>query len=261
LKIALTTPPTLALPDWSHPFTVECDASGVGIGAILTQRGRPLAYFSAPLKGNMLSWSTYEKEMLAIVKAVRKWRHYLLGRPFVVKTDHVSLKYLMEQRITTPAQSRWLPKLLGFDYKIEYKKGSLNQGADALSRTPEFHYLNVSHPCSTIWTTLQEEVHTDPFYLNLPSSLPLKVKGNLVKRDGVWFRNDVILLSSHSPLLSTVLVMCHSSPEGGHFGFHKTLAKVKHNFWWLGMKDFVKRYIRECHECQRAKTDTMQPTG
>lgn len=261
LKIALTTPPTLALPDWSHPFTVECDASGVGIGAILTQRGRPLAYFSAPLKGTMLSWSTYEKEMLAIVKAVRKWRHYLLGRSFVVKTDHVSLKYLMEQRITTPAQSRWLPKLLGFDYKIEYKKGSLNQGADALSRTPEFHYLNVSHPCSTIWTTIQKEVHTDPFYLNLPSSLPIKVKGNLVKHDGVWFRNDAILLSSNSPLLSTVLVMCHSSPEGGHFGFHKTLAKVKHNFWWLGMKDFVKRYIRECHECQRAKTDTMQPAG
>ena len=193
----------------------------------------------------MLSWSTYEKEMLAIVKAVRKWRHYLLGRPFVVKTDHVSLKYLMEQRITTPAQSRWLPKLLGFDYKIEYKSGSLNRGADALSRKPECHFLGVSHPCSTIWTTIQEEVHSDPFYLNLPSSLPITVKGNLVKRDGVWFRDDAILLSSKSPLLSTVLAMCHSSPEGGHFGFHKTFAKVKQNFLWLGMKDFVKRYIRE----------------
>ncbi|GKD97579.1 transposon ty3-G gag-pol polyprotein, partial [Tanacetum coccineum] len=90
LKIALTTTPTLGLPDWSQPFTVECDASGVGIGAVLTQRGKPLAYFSAPLKGMMLSWSTYEKEMLAVVKAVRKWRHYILGRPFVVKTDHVT---------------------------------------------------------------------------------------------------------------------------------------------------------------------------
>lgn len=150
MKLALTTTPTLALPDWSHPFTVECDASGVGIGTVLTQKGRPLAYYSAPLKGNLLSWSTYEKEMLAMVKAVQKWRQYLLGRPFVVKTDHVSLKHLMEQRLTTPAQSCWLTKLLGFDYKIEYKSESLNRGAYALSRKPEFHYLGISHPCSTI---------------------------------------------------------------------------------------------------------------
>ncbi|KAJ0885707.1 putative nucleotidyltransferase, Ribonuclease H [Helianthus annuus] len=261
LKVALTTTPTLALPDWSHPFTVECDASGVGIGAVLTQHGRPLAYFSASLKGTMLSWSTYEKEMLAIVKAVRKWRHYLLGRPFVVKTDHVNLKYLLEQRITTPAQSRWLPKLLGFDYKIEHKSGNLNRGADALSRKPEFHFLGVSHPCSTVWAVIQEEVQSDSFYSNLPSSLPVTVKGNIRERDGVWFRDDAVLLSSKSPLLSTVLAMCHSSPEGGHFGFHKTFAKVKHNFWWVGMKEFVKKYIKECHTCQRAKTDSLQPAG
>ncbi|GKD53695.1 transposon ty3-G gag-pol polyprotein [Tanacetum coccineum] len=158
LKKALTTAPTLGLPNWSLPFTLECDASGVGIGAVLTQNGRPLAYFSAPLKGTMLSWSTYEKEMLAVVKAVRKWRHYLLGRTFVVKTDHMSLKYLLEQRITTPAQAKWLSKLLGYDYKIEYKKGVSNKGADALSRRPECHLLAISHPCSLIWADIQNEV-------------------------------------------------------------------------------------------------------
>ncbi|GJX69685.1 transposon ty3-G gag-pol polyprotein [Tanacetum coccineum] len=114
LKIALTTTPTLGLPDWSKPFTIECDASGVGIGAIYR--------------------STYEKEMLAVVKAVRKWRPYLLGRAFVVITDHMSLKYLLEQRISTPAQTKWLTKILGYDYKIDYKKGATNRGADALSR-------------------------------------------------------------------------------------------------------------------------------
>nr|GEX35822.1 transposon Ty3-G Gag-Pol polyprotein [Tanacetum cinerariifolium] len=128
LKQALTTTPTLGLPNWSLPFTIECDASGVGIGAVLTQNGHPLAYYSAPSKGTMLTWSTYEKEMLALVKSVRKWRHYLLGRPFVVKTDHMSLKYLLEQRLTTPAQARWLPKLLGYDYRIEYKKGTTKRG-------------------------------------------------------------------------------------------------------------------------------------
>nr|GEX80779.1 putative retrotransposon Ty3-gypsy subclass protein [Tanacetum cinerariifolium] len=151
LKKALTTAPTLGLVNWSLPFTLECDASGVGIGAVLTQNGRTLAYFSAPLKGTMLSWSTYEKEMLAVVKAVHKWRHYLLGRTFVVKMDHMSLKYLLEQRITKPAPAKWLSKLLGFDYKIEYKKGVSNKGADALSQRPECHFLAISHPCSIIW--------------------------------------------------------------------------------------------------------------
>ena len=103
--------------------------------------------------------------MLAVVKAVRKWRPYLLGRPFVVKTDHMSLKYLLEQRITTPAQARWLPKLLGYDYKIEYKKGASNKGADALSRRPECHLLAISHPCSLIWAEIQKEVRTDPYLL------------------------------------------------------------------------------------------------
>ncbi|GJZ88096.1 transposon ty3-G gag-pol polyprotein [Tanacetum coccineum] len=143
----------------------------------------------------MLSWSTYEKEMLAVVKAVRKWRHYLLGRPFVVKTDHMSLKYLLEQRLTTLAQAQWLPKLLGYDYKIEYKKGV-----------------------------------SPPYYSGLPSSLPGNSQKGVVLRDGVWFRERAILVSPTSPLLSTVSEMCHSSPEGGHFGFHQTLAKVKQNF-------------------------------
>jgi len=73
LKQALTTPPTLCLPDFSQPFVVECDASGLGIGAVLTQNSHPVTYFSVALKGSSLTLSTYEKEILAIVKAIRKW--------------------------------------------------------------------------------------------------------------------------------------------------------------------------------------------
>ncbi|KAJ0836439.1 putative nucleotidyltransferase, Ribonuclease H [Helianthus annuus] len=261
LKHALTTTPTLGLPNWSLPFSIECDASGVGIGAVLTQQGRPLAYYSAPLKGTMLSWSTYEKEMLALVKAVRKWRHYLLGRPFVVKTDHMSLKYLLEQRITTPAQARWLSKLLGYDYRIEYKKGTTNRGADALSRQAEFSHMAMSYPCSTLWGEIQQEVKNDPFYNNLSSTFSGSSHGHLVCKDGVWFRKGAILLSSTSQLLPTVLAMSHSSPEGGHFGFHKTLAKVKQSFWWVGMKEYIKKFIRECQVCQRSKADSLKPAG
>nr|GEU71565.1 transposon Ty3-G Gag-Pol polyprotein [Tanacetum cinerariifolium] len=227
LKIALTTTPTLGLPDWSQPFTVERDAGGVGVGAVLTQCGKPLAYFSALLKGLMLSWSTYEKEMLAVVKAVRKWQHYLLG----------------------------------YDYTIEYKKGVFNRGADALSRIPQFHFIAISHPCASIWQDIQNEVRTDPYYQTLLTDSDHGGRHELVMRDGIWFRDGAILLCPTSPLLETVLALCHTSPEGGHFGFHKTLHKVKQTFWWKGLKQRVKFFIKECQVCQRFKSDSMLPAG
>jgi hypothetical protein len=90
------------------------------------QNGCPLAYLSQGLKGKNLSLSTYEKELLALVMVIRKWRHYLLGQSFKVRTDQQALKYLLEQRISTPAQQNWVSKLLGFDFTVEYKKGREN---------------------------------------------------------------------------------------------------------------------------------------
>ena len=88
----------LALPDFTKSFTVECDASSIGLGVVLMKDHKPIAFHNQALKGNKLSLSIYEKEFLALVVAVKKWRPYLLGRPFVIKTDHQSLKYLLEQR-------------------------------------------------------------------------------------------------------------------------------------------------------------------
>jgi hypothetical protein len=134
LKTTMSTPPVLGLPDFTKPFIIECDASGDGIGAVLMQTGQPLAYLSQGLKGKSLNLSTYEKELLALVMAIRKWRHYLLGHSFKVRTDQQALKYLLEQRIGTPAQQKWVSKLLGFDFTVEYKKGRENRAADALPR-------------------------------------------------------------------------------------------------------------------------------
>jgi hypothetical protein len=133
LKELMSTPPVLGLPDFTKKFIIECDASGAGIGAVLMQNGRPLAYLSQALKGKSLFLSTYEKELLSLVMAVQKWRHYLLGQSFVVRTDQQALKYLWEQRVGTPAQQKWVSKLLGYDFMVEYKRGRENKAGDALS--------------------------------------------------------------------------------------------------------------------------------
>ena len=106
----------------------------MGIKAVLVQQGHPIAYLSRTLALKQQALSAYEKEFLAAVLAMEKWRPYLLGRHFIIKTNHSSLKYLMEQKITTTFQSKWLPKLMGFNNKIVYKKGKANMAANSLSR-------------------------------------------------------------------------------------------------------------------------------
>ncbi|GJU56063.1 reverse transcriptase [Tanacetum coccineum] len=124
----------LRLPNFSKEFTLETDASRVGLGAVLLQEGHPIAFLSKTLSAKHQLMSTYEKEFLAIVYALEKWRGYLLDMYFKIKTDHFSLKYLLDQRMSTPTQLKWLPKLMGFDYEIQYKKGVENVTTDALSR-------------------------------------------------------------------------------------------------------------------------------
>ncbi|RVX07462.1 Retrovirus-related Pol polyprotein from transposon 17.6 [Vitis vinifera] len=227
LKEVLTNPPTLRLPDFTQRFVIECDASRTGIRAVLTQYNHPMAYFSEALKESTLALSTYEKEMLAVVKAIKKWRPYLLGKPFTVRTNHRSLKYLPEQRITTPVQTRWLPKILGYDYTIEYKKGPKNQAADSLSRRVEVCFISTSIPSAEWWQTLQRKVLQDPFYTNLENR---RASHNLVQHDGVWFYDKKVYLSPSSTLLPLILEDNHSSPTGGHFGFHKTLHRIGRSF-------------------------------
>lgn len=133
LKEAMQSTPVLSLLDFSKNFVVETDVCKSGVGAILMQEGKPLAYFTKAISNRDMGLSTYEKELLAVVMAVQKWRGYLLGRRFTIKTDQEALKHLLNQKITTLVQKKKLTKLLGFDYCIEYKKGKENLVADPLS--------------------------------------------------------------------------------------------------------------------------------
>ena len=113
-------------------FILECDASRNGIGVVLMQEGRSIALESHPIEGKNLHKPIYEKEMLAILHALKKWQLYLMGRHFKVKMDHDSLKYFLEQRLSSEEQQKWVTKMLGYDFQIIYKKGKLNVVANAL---------------------------------------------------------------------------------------------------------------------------------
>lgn len=116
---------------------MECDASGMGVGAVLMSLQQPITYMSKALKGRALSLSTYAKELFALVTVVQKWRPYFLGRPFTVKTNQQVFKFLLEQRVGMAAQQKWLGKLMSYDVVISYKKVKENNVADTLSKQME----------------------------------------------------------------------------------------------------------------------------
>ena len=134
LKDKLTHAPLLQLPNFGKTFELECDASGVGIGGILMQDGKPVAYFSEKLHGPVLNYSTYDKELYALVRSLEMWCHYLWPKEFVIHSDHESLKYLRSQNNLNRRHAKWVEFIESFPYIIKHKKGKDNVIADALSR-------------------------------------------------------------------------------------------------------------------------------
>lgn len=117
LKQAMTSIPVLAIPDFEKTFIIETDASGKGIGVVLMQEERPVAYMSQTISDRAWNKSVYERELMAVVLSIQKWRHYLLGRHFVV---HI----LADQSVMDEEQQRWISKLLGFDFESNTSLGS-----------------------------------------------------------------------------------------------------------------------------------------
>ncbi|XP_012472427.1 uncharacterized protein LOC105789600 [Gossypium raimondii] len=124
IKDCLTNAPLLCLPDFNKIFEEECNASGIGIGAILTKDGRPVAYFSEKLNGATLNYPTYDKEMYALIRALETWQHYLWPKEFVIHTDHEALKHLRGQTKLNKCHAKWVEFLESFPYVIKYKQGS-----------------------------------------------------------------------------------------------------------------------------------------
>jgi hypothetical protein len=159
LKRALSTTPVLQLPKFANSFIVDCDASDSDFGVVLHQDEGPIAFFSRPFAARHVKLAAYERELIGLVQVVRHWCPYLWGRKFVVRTDHFSLKYMLDQRLSTVPQHQWISKLFGFDFKVEYRAGRLNTVADALSRreTTSGSVYTISTPTFQLYKDLQQD--------------------------------------------------------------------------------------------------------
>ena len=143
LKKLLTSALILAQPDLAKPFVVYCDASGNGLGCVLMQEGRVIAYASRQLRKHEITYSTHNLELAAVVHALKIWRHYLLGSKCHVYTDHKSLKYIFTQPELNMRQRRWLELIKDFNLEVRYHPGKANVVADALSCKVHCNYVPV----------------------------------------------------------------------------------------------------------------------
>jgi ribonuclease HI len=141
LKDRLTTTPVLVLPDVHKPFSVYCDASYTGLGCVLMQQGRVVAYSSRQLKIHERNYPTHDLELAAVVHALKTWRHYLYGQKCDIYTDHKSLKYIFTQSELNMRQRRWLELIKDYELEIHYHPGKANVVADALSRKSQVNMM------------------------------------------------------------------------------------------------------------------------
>ena len=260
LKRAITREPVLALPDHSKSYEIHTDASDFAIGGVLMQAGHPIAFESRKLNDAERRYTVQEKEMTAIVHCLRTWRHYILGSPFVVKTDNVATSYFQTQRKLSPKQARWQDFLAEFDFTLEYKPGTTNAVADALSRRAEL--ASISQLNSDIMQRIREGMDHDP----LAKSLMEHAKEGKTRR--FWHDNGLlhtkgkrVYVPHHGNLRREILRESHDSKWAGHQGVRRTLALVGEFYYWPHLFEDVEAYVKTCLVCQQDKTENKTSAG
>ena len=258
LKDRLTKAPLLVLPDFTRPFEVECDASGIGIGGVLMQEGKPIAYFSEKLKGACLNYSTYDRELYALFRVLKTWQHYLWPREFILHTDHESLKHFRSQDKLDRRHGRWMEFIETFPYVIKYKKGKDNVVADALSRR---HALITQLDSKVLGFIYIKELYNDDHDFGAIFKQCV-LKGSLDKYylfEGFLFKADKVCI----PKCSLRLLLVEEAHKGGlmgHFGRDKTYDMLHTHFYWPHMLRDVEHLLKRCLECLKAKSK-VKPHG
>lgn len=216
IKHRLTSAPILVLPDFSQPFEIHCDASKTGIGAVLSQSGCPVAYFSEKLSDAKLRFNTYDMEFYAVVQAVKHWRHYLFKREFGLYTDHDPLKHLDSQDKVSHRHASWLSYLKQFTFVIKHKVGVSIRVADAMSRRHNFLMEMRVHVPG--FDSFMELYVDDPFFSQILDKLPQGDSTNFTLEDGFLFHGVQLCI----PACSLCLKIIQELHNEGHVGWDRT---------------------------------------
>jgi hypothetical protein len=278
IKHLLTTAPILALPDWqsTEPFHMVCDASYKGVGGVLMQYGKPIAFESRKLTPAEDNYCPTDLEMLGIVYCCQKWRCYIEGRDVHVHTDHKPNVTFDTVNMANRRHARWLEALQGHRLTWHYLKGAKNI-ADSLSRNPVFFvgamlpaspgaYVCTMQALATPVTKLSDSrsfldrvkaaYQRDPWFAVLDNLKSLSLK------DGLYYNGACLALPNDDAVITAAIAECHDTPYAGHPGRAKTLHLVKRFFWWpQGMASAVRRFILQCDSCQRNKGSNQRPGG
>lgn len=278
LKHKLITAPIITAPNWDYPFEIMCDASDFAIGVVLGQRIEKLVhviyYASKVLNDAQLNYSTTEKELLAVVYALDKFRQYVIGSKVIIFTDHAAIRHLIAKQDAKPRLIRWVLLLQEFDVEIKDRKGTENGVADHLSRL-----LNLDGEEKQI--LIREEFPDERLYAMTEVSPPWFADlanfkaSKIVPEDLSWqqrkkFFSDARFYIWEDPYLfrhcadgllrrcvpqfqvEDILWHCHGSEYGGHFGGERTAQKVlQSGFYWPTIFKDARKFIENCDRCQR----------
>ena len=287
LKAALCESPVLRLYDPDKPIRVVTDASDWAVGAVLLQDfgegWQPVAYDSVKLKPAETRYSTYDRELYAILRALRHWRCYLFGQHFEVITDHATLRHLMTQPLLTNSRRiRWLDEMSDYSFEILYAPGKTNP-ADPLSRIPyldavgadqlarvrhtEFGFEEAGPPLglsrlvvtvesdAALVERLRQGYAQDPFFVS-PTNRQL-----FDEREGLLYYKGRVCVPDDPELRRTLLRELHETEYSGHFGIRRTLDAVSRLYYWPRMSRDVRSYVLSCRVCQRTKVLGTRPAG
>lgn len=255
IKDALISAPVLALPDYSLPFDIHTDASNVGIGAMLTQcqnnKHRVIAYYSAKLTPTQQRYMTTEKECLAVIMAVEKFKIYVQGVHFTVYTDHASLLWLNRFKDSNGRLVRWALRLQQYDFTLKHRKGKEMQVPDTLSRMFEVETIDVDTFSSTTDKTYFDLI--DKCLNNHVDAQSFEIRNDRLYRKYTKNGNRQYRLYVPTDRINCVLTECHDEPTAAHGGFFKTRHRARQFYYWPKMDDDIRTHVKNCRTCKECK--------